>query len=68
MSNHTLVENYVDHKITACMSEGSKRPAADTLEALESKVIGILTKLEMYHPDAYETVVGDFVVTDEELN
>jgi len=62
MNNFTVVNEYVESKIVQCAMEDRKYPHSFALGALQSQMACILTKLEMYHPDAYNTVVEELKV------
>jgi hypothetical protein len=66
MNNHNLVGDYVESKITQCALEDRKHPHSFALGSLTAQMAAILTKLEMYHPDAYNSVVDDLMVERKE--
>ena len=67
MSNFKIVGKFVDREIMDGKNCRGGTGHAYALGALEAKAMTILTHLEIYHPDAYNSVVGMFD-TQEETN
>jgi len=71
-NNFTVVDEYVDSKIAQCAMEDSsgrssrccKRPHSYALGSLQSQVAMMLSRLEVYHPEAYITAVEEFAVKE----
>ena len=65
MDNFKIVNKFVDSKIMEGKNcyEGTGHPFA--LGALEGQASMLLLHLEIYYPDAYNSVVGMFDVQEE---
>jgi len=59
-NNFTVVDEYVDSKIAQCAMEDRKWPHSYALGSLQSQVAMMLSRLEVYHPEAYITAVEEF--------
>lgn len=64
MNNFTVVNEYVESKITQCAMEDRKWPHSYALGSLQSQVAMMLSRLEAYHPEAYITAVEEFRVNE----
>jgi len=64
MNNFTVVNEYVESKIVQCAMEDRKYPHSFALGALQSQVAMMLSRLEVYHPEAYITAVEEFAVKE----
>ena len=66
MDNHNLVKEYVESKIAQCVLEDRKYAHSFVLGSLESRVALMLSRLEVYHPEAYITAVEEFNINEGE--
>jgi len=66
-NNFKIVDEYTSSMIVKGKESYSECSSgyAYALGALESKAMMILSHLEIYHPDAYNSVVGMFDVQEE---
>jgi len=64
MNNFKIVGKYVDSKVGEGVRLYGSQGRSYALGALESKAGSILWHLEIYHPDAYNSVVGMFDVQE----
>jgi len=66
-NNFKIVNKFVDSKIMEGKNYHEGTGHSFALGALEGEVSMLLVRLEIYHPDAYNSVVGMFD-TQEEAN
>ena len=63
-NNFTIVDKYVESKITQCALEERKHPHSFALGSLQSQVAMMLSRLEAYHPEAYITALEEFRIKE----
>jgi len=66
-NNYKIVNEYTDNRVAKGKELYPENVSghAYALGALEAKAMMMLSHLEIYHPDAYNSVVGMFDVQEE---